>query len=728
MVRFVVVLFCLPFLLWAEGENQLFHIGTRPNSVSTKNLSPQSIYYFGFTKESHYYEIQVEEDPSRYFHFENGMLSELDCELFQEGKRIKRFQSGLLRKKLPDVSYTGGFLFPAKEKGTYRFRIQSDDTHRVNFRIQKESELFQYTKSLSLWQGLYLGLCILLCLFTAAQYVLLREKISLLLTFATSTILFTNVLRSGLFYEYGFSNFEWFYRYMPGLLSLSPIGFVLFLREYLQLKQFHPNFNRYISIYIYILLVSIFVAIVDLQLYFRFIYTNSFMLSTACFGYSIYCLIKKKEHAHVLFFAFLVRQISTILLIFTNTGYLPSFPFLSSANEIGAAIQMTIFTIVVSKFQIQSRIIKEQTVTKVNEELEFMVSERTKEIQLQKEKLENTIFQLSQTESQLALSEKMTELGKLVAGVAHEINNPLSAIKASIETLMESKQNETFQLGTKENIYDNLTEQEILTLKRMFQYQSDFGLVASYTERKEKKAELKNILKVNGLDYDEATLEKFLDVGITKLEENEILLLQRGKEKLTDLIIEEKNFRLHLSIIQIAVDRSSKIILALKNFSRITNSEHRKIFTLLENIETVITIYQYRMRSRVSLKKIFLTDATLLGWPEDLMRVWTNLILNALEAMKQKGNLTISSEKNGKYVEVRVIDNGSGIPTEIQKKIFEPFFTTKQQGEGTGMGLGITKSIIEKHNGTISLESEPGRTCFTITLPAIELIDPYEMK
>ncbi|XDD47080.1 ATP-binding protein [Leptospira sp. WS39.C2] len=724
MLRFVVCFFCFPYLLWAEGENQLIHLGTNPNLTKNNSEQSQSIYYFGFTKESHYYEIEVEEDPLRYFHFENGMLSEIDCELYQNGKLTKHFQAGLLRKKLPEVSYTGGFLFPTKEKGTYRFRIQSDDTHRINFRIRKETDLFQYTKSLSLWQGLYLGLCILLCLFTAAQYVLLREKISLLLTFATSTILFTNVLRSGLFYEYGFSNFDWFYRYVPGLLSLSPIVFVLFLREFLQIKKQYPHFDRYLTAYIYLMLVSIGFVFIDLQLYFRFIYTNSLMLSTTTFVYSIYCMIKKKEHANVLFFAFLVRQISTTLLIFTNTGYLPSFPFLSSANEIGAAIQMTIFTIVISKFQIQTRIVNEQTIAKVNEELEFMVSERTKELQLQKEKLEYTILQLSQTENQLALSEKMTELGKLVAGVAHEINNPLSAIKASIETLMESKQNETLQLGSKENLYDSLTNLEVNTLKRMFQNQSDFGLVASYTERKEKKADLKKILKDNGLDYDESILEKFLDVGITKLEENEILLLQKGKEKLTDLILEEKNFRLHLSIIQIAVDRSSKIILALKNFSRVTHSEHRKIFTLLENIETVITIYQYRMRSKVSLKKTFLTDATLLGWPEDLMRVWTNLILNALEAMKQKGNLTISTEKHGKYVEVKVIDNGPGIPIEIQKKIFEPFFTTKQQGEGTGMGLGITKSIIEKHNGTILLESEQGRTCFSILLPAIELIDP----
>lgn len=539
-MRLSLTLFLFPFLLYAEGEPFLEHLGTNPNLSKHQKMERQALYYFGFTKESHYYQITLPEDKERYFHFENGMFSEFDFALLEDGVLLKNDSAGLLRKKNPVVSYTGGFLIPAKEKGTYQFRIRSDDTHRINFRIRKESELFQYTKTLSLWQGLYLGLCLLLALFTAIQYVLLREKISLYLTIAIVTVLFTNLLRSGLFYEFEFSNLTWFFRYVPGLLALSSIGLVLFLREFLHTKKLYSNFDKYLILYIYFLFLSMFIVFIDLQLFFRFIYTNSLMLSTFTFGYSIYSLFKKEEHAKVLFFAFLVRQISTLLLIFTNTGFLPSFPFLSSANEIGAAIQMTIFTIVVSKFQIQTRILKEQTVTKVNEELEFMVLERTKELQLQKEKLENAILQLSQTENQLALSEKMTELGKLVAGVAHEINNPLSAIKASIETLMESKQNETLQLGSKENVYSSLDLNQIQTLTRMFQHQSDFGLVASYTERKEKKAELKKILKDNDLDYDEATLEKFLDVGITKLEENQILLLQKRKRKTKGFNIRRK--------------------------------------------------------------------------------------------------------------------------------------------------------------------------------------------
>ncbi|MCW7480776.1 sensor histidine kinase [Leptospira kanakyensis] len=728
MYRILFCLLLLPLALRAEGSLGLWHLGTNANT-KLSDLSPKDYnnhFYFGFTENYHYYQIQLEENASRYFHFENGMISELDLTLFQNNKSVSQIQTGLLRIKHPDVLFTGGFVLPAKEKGTYLFKIHSDDAHRINFTIRNEFSLLQYTKSLSLWQGFHLGLCILVCLLSATQFVLLRERVYLLLTFATLSILFTNTLRSGLLYEYGASNYEWFYRYVPGLISLTPFGLVIFLREFLHTKEKYPNADKYFIVYAVFLLVSILIVFIDLQIYFRFIYSNSLILTTVTFGYAVYSLITKKENANVLFYAFFVRQISTGLLILTNLGLLPSYPFLSSANEIGAALQMTIFTIAISKFQIQTRIKKEESVTKENAELETMVLERTKEIQTQKEELEKALLQISHTESKLVFSEKMSELGKLIAGVAHEINNPLSAIKASIETLIESKENEIKNLGSKENIYSSLTASEIKTMKQIMSFQSDFGLVASYTERKDKKADLKKIFKDNELEFEEAVLERFLDVGITNLYEDEIKLLKKGQEKLSNLILEEKNFRLHLSIIQIAVDRSSKTILALKNFSRVTKAEERRIFTLLENIETVITIYQYRMRGKVSLKKTFITDATILGWPEDLIRVWTNLILNGLEAMNQKGNLMITTEQKGNKVEVKVIDNGPGIPLEIQNKIFDPFFTTKDHGEGTGMGLGITKSIIEKHKGNIQIESEPGRTCFSVLLPVIEFIDPNE--
>lgn len=218
--------------------------------------------------------------------------------------------------------FTGGFVLPAKEKGTYLFRVHSDDPHRINFRIRSDSNLLQYTKSISLWQGFHLGLCILVCLLSATQFVLLREKVYLLLTFATLSILFTNTLRSGLLYEYGASNYEWFYRYIPGLISLTPFGLVIFLREFLHTKEKYPNADKYFVSYAIFMLASILIVFIDLQYFFRFIYSNSLMLTSLTFCYAIYSLIKKKENANVLFYAFFVRQLSTSLLIFTNFGLL----------------------------------------------------------------------------------------------------------------------------------------------------------------------------------------------------------------------------------------------------------------------------------------------------------------------------------------------------------------------------------------------------------------------
>jgi signal transduction histidine kinase len=103
---------------------------------------------------------------------------------------------------------------------------------------------------------------------------------------------------------------------------------------------------------------------------------------------------------------------------------------------------------------------------------------------------------------------------------------------------------------------------------------------------------------------------------------------------------------------------------------------------------------------------------------DEIGQVWNNLIVNALQAMKYQGRLIIQTYSETDKIVVKIIDNGPGIPKEIQDKIFEPFFTTKSHGEGTGLGLDICKKIVEeKHHGKIEVFSEPGCTCFTVTLP-----------
>jgi signal transduction histidine kinase len=106
-----------------------------------------------------------------------------------------------------------------------------------------------------------------------------------------------------------------------------------------------------------------------------------------------------------------------------------------------------------------------------------------------------------------------------------------------------------------------------------------------------------------------------------------------------------------------------------------------------------------------------------LCYPDELNQVWTNLIHNALQAMDNQGTLTIEAVQKDTSVLVKITDSGKGIPPEILPKIFEPFFTTKPAGEGSGLGLDIVKKIIEKHQGKIDVESVPGKTAFTVSLP-----------
>jgi signal transduction histidine kinase len=102
---------------------------------------------------------------------------------------------------------------------------------------------------------------------------------------------------------------------------------------------------------------------------------------------------------------------------------------------------------------------------------------------------------------------------------------------------------------------------------------------------------------------------------------------------------------------------------------------------------------------------------------DDLNQVWTNLIHNAVQAMKGKGQLTIETFVDGGEVGVRITDDGPGIPADVLPRIFEPFFSTKPRGDGVGLGLGIARQIVEKHGGQIAVETRPGMTTFTVVLP-----------
>ncbi|MDM8524136.1 ATP-binding protein [Desulfococcaceae bacterium HSG8] len=357
-----------------------------------------------------------------------------------------------------------------------------------------------------------------------------------------------------------------------------------------------------------------------------------------------------------------------------------------------------------------------------NTMLEQQVLEKTKALKLQNAKLlelnrnlVRTLNELKESQAKLIQSEKMAALGKLIAGIAHEINTPLGVIRGSSNNISNAL-HETFREfpklfkileGDKSELFFNLLQQAVNTEEKL-------------TAREARKARrmLATILKAARVTYAERFADTLVDMGVYEKigpflsllrDPNAPMILQIAY-RLSAL---DKNSRHILT----AVGRASKVLFALKRFAHHDHEGRRVKGNIADGLETVLELYHNQIKKGVELAKDYQDIPPILCYPDELNQVWTNLIHNALHAMDYKGLLEIQIAQEEEYIVVSVTDNGPGIPEKIRGKIFDPFFTTKPAGEGSGLGLDISKKIIEKHQGKIQFESKPMRTTFRVLLP-----------
>lgn len=348
------------------------------------------------------------------------------------------------------------------------------------------------------------------------------------------------------------------------------------------------------------------------------------------------------------------------------------------------------------------------------------IRDKNKLIEKQKLELEVAFENLKRTQEQLIQSEKLAALGQLIAGIAHEINNPIGAVKASNQNMLDwqKRYGLASQLFREAILSVPVPEQKIVkTILANLDQPIEF-----YTGKEERlrKKRNKEVFLTHGFEVGPAEefAEAWVELGIGEIDPNYLPLFQSHYIKVfLDYLALEIQFRRNTRSIQLAVDRISKIMYALKNFSRFDATGKKSKASIQDTIETVLTIYQNQLKRGINLVKNFDPVAPIECYPDDLLHVWTNLIYNSLQAMSFVGNLEIAVKDCGNEILVSLKDSGPGIPQEIQSKIFEPFFTTKAPGEGSGLGLDIVNKIVKRHGGRIELTSVPGKTIFYIYLP-----------
>jgi signal transduction histidine kinase len=163
--------------------------------------------------------------------------------------------------------------------------------------------------------------------------------------------------------------------------------------------------------------------------------------------------------------------------------------------------------------------------------------------------------------------------------------------------------------------------------------------------------------------------------------------------------------------------RISEIVGALKSYSYLGQAPVQAV-DLHEGIDNTLVILRNKLKHGIEVRREYGAVPPVAAYGSELNQVWTNLLDNAADAMDGKGTITIRTHQDGAWAVVEIVDDGPGIAASIQHKVFDPFFTTKEPGEGTGLGLSTTYSIVtERHHGTISVTSVPGETRFTVRLP-----------
>jgi signal transduction histidine kinase len=317
--------------------------------------------------------------------------------------------------------------------------------------------------------------------------------------------------------------------------------------------------------------------------------------------------------------------------------------------------------------------------------------------------------------------DRLASLGKLSAGLAHELNNPASAAKRAavqLREILKKIRDASHELGRRE--LTAAQKSEIEKLEASLIQHSEIPL--DPLQRSDLEGQIDSLLRSHGQN-DLWQLAANLAQRNVKPETLESLFSILDADTARAALIRisaSVEIASLLDEIESGTSRISDLVRAIKEYTYMDQIPVQNV-DVIKSLETTLTILNHKLKRGIVVRREYQPIPLLVNsFGSELNQVWTNIIDNAVDAMGGKGELQVRTWRDDDCVVVEIVDNGPGIPPDIQPHIFEPFFTTKKVGEGTGLGLDTALRIVKKHRGTIEVSSKPSDTRFQVWLPLAE--------
>jgi signal transduction histidine kinase len=376
-----------------------------------------------------------------------------------------------------------------------------------------------------------------------------------------------------------------------------------------------------------------------------------------------------------------------------ETGYLDIDAIVKMMNDMAASIH-----------------VKNRQLLGMNKLLERRVSERTAE-------LESALAEQRLLQDRLIESGKLSALGQLAAGMAHELNTPLGAISSSGRIVLDYLDSKVpAQLA----LLETLDAREAALFRAIVAagIRENRSLSVPIPSRAEVR-DLTRSLAERGVKDASAIAGLLSDAGLAKSLGEFIDLFGTSRDlAIVTAACEPAIARRMVQVVGESAEKAARVVGALRSYLVPEAAERGQVVDVDSDVAKVLTLMHNMLKHGITVNTNF-SGIRVLGSSDKLSQVWMNLIRNAAQAMDFRGTLTVATALRDDMAVVTVEDSGVGIPESIRDRVFEPFFTTKKHGDGMGLGLDICKKIVESHHGSISFESRPGKTVFTVALPAL---------